>query len=151
LRKGEVPVLVDFGLSGRHLRPGCGTIDYSAPEVLGVVPEGHTPSPLPTDLYAFGCLTFEALTAQTLFDGDDESEILNQHVSHDGWPARLAPFAHDPETADLAKLLAACLRRDPRLRPTASQARAALARFAANLSRLPWPLVPSVLSRARAS
>jgi serine/threonine protein kinase len=153
LRNGEVPVLVDFGLSGRHLRPGCGTIDYSAPEVLGVVPEGHTPSPLATDIYAFGCLTFEALTTTLLFDGDDETEILNEHVSHDGWPARLTPFAHDPDTAELAKLLAACLRQDPRLRPTAAQARAALARIAPRLLGLSWPLVPraNLVPRAAAS
>jgi hypothetical protein len=29
------PVLVDFGLAGRHLRPGCGTANYGAPEIWG--------------------------------------------------------------------------------------------------------------------
>jgi hypothetical protein len=143
MRDGEVPVLVDFGLSGRHLRPGCGTIDYSAPEVLGVVIEGHASSPLPTDLYAFGCTAFEALTAELLFDGDAEAEVLGQHLGHDGWPARLTPFAHSPGTAEFAKLIAACLRRDPRHRPTALQARTALAKLAPRLAHSPWPLVAS--------
>src|SRR5690606_15338394 len=59
LRDGGTPVLVDFGLSGRTLRPGCGTIEYTAPEVLGVVPEGSTGSPMAADIYAFGCLVYE--------------------------------------------------------------------------------------------
>jgi len=33
LREGRDPVLVDFGLSGRHIRPGCATGPYGAPEV----------------------------------------------------------------------------------------------------------------------
>ena len=57
LRDGKTPVLVDFGLSGRALRPGCGTIEYTAPEVLGVVPQGVSPSAVAADIYAFGCLT----------------------------------------------------------------------------------------------
>ncbi len=148
LRDGEVPVLVDFGLSGRHLRPGCGTIDYSAPEVLGVVPSGHYPTPMPTDMYAFGCLAFEALTTDLLFDGDDESEILAAHLAHDGWPVRLTPFAHTPETADLAKFIAACLRRDPRNRPTAAQGRTALRRIAPSLSDAAWPLTAKPTRRS---
>ncbi len=43
LQDEETPVLVDFGLSGRQLRPGCGTLEYCAPEVLGVVPKDHHP------------------------------------------------------------------------------------------------------------
>jgi hypothetical protein len=148
LRDGEVPVLVDFGLSGRHLRPGCGTIDYSAPEVLGAVPDGYFATPQPTDMYAFGCLAFEAMTATLLFDGEDETEVLAGHLAHDGWPARLTPFAHTPETADFAKFIAACVRRDPRNRPTASQGRSALRRIVPGLARSAWPLSAQVVRRA---
>ncbi|HEY8943700.1 MAG TPA: serine/threonine-protein kinase, partial [Polyangiaceae bacterium] len=142
LRNGQVPVLVDFGLSGRHLRPGCGTLEYCAPEVLGTAPADWEPCPTPTDVYAFACTAFEALTATLLFEGDDESAMIDAHVAHDGWPAGLASYAHTPQTAELAKLLAACLRRDPRNRPTTSQARNALGRLRTSLSSLEWPLRP---------
>ena len=36
MRKGKEPVLVDFGLAGRHLRLGCGSGPYGAPEVWGL-------------------------------------------------------------------------------------------------------------------
>jgi eukaryotic-like serine/threonine-protein kinase len=140
LRDGETPVLVDFGLSGRKLRPGCGTLDYCSPEVLGSAPADYSLSPLPADIYAFACMAFEILTAELLFDADDETTILAMHVSHDGWPDRLAAFAQIPEYKDLAMVLAACLRQDPRKRPTVSQARTALTRASKSLRDCPWPL-----------
>jgi eukaryotic-like serine/threonine-protein kinase len=140
LRDGETPVLVDFGLSGRKLRPGCGTLDYCAPEVLGTVPADYVPSPLPADIYAFACMAYEALTAQLLFDAEDEASILSLHVAHDGWPDRLAELAQIPEYLEFARVLAACLRQDPRKRPTATQAREAVARTCRPLRDRPWPL-----------
>jgi hypothetical protein len=141
LRGGETPVIVDFGLSGRKLRPGCGTLDYCAPEVLGAVPLDHdAPSPLPADIYAFACMAYETLTAQLLFDADDEIAIMSLHVAHDGWPARLADLSRIPDYSDLAMVLAACLRQDPRKRPTASQARRAIAKASKSLLDRPWPL-----------
>ncbi|HEU5073513.1 MAG TPA: protein kinase, partial [Polyangiaceae bacterium] len=106
LRDGETPVLVDFGLSGRQLRPGCGTLEYCAPEVLGVVPDGHFPIPPPADLYAFACTAYELLTGELLFDADDEMELVSQHVAHDGWPDKLARLAHNKRYADLCVVLA---------------------------------------------
>src|SRR6185503_14008085 len=66
LRKGEQGVLVDFGLSGRKIRTGCGTGPYGAPEVWGLAAEGSTPQKV--DVYSFGCLAFEMLTGKILFD-----------------------------------------------------------------------------------
>ena len=140
LRDGETAVLVDFGLSGRQLRPGCGTLDYCSPEVLGAAPADYVPTPLPADIYAFACMAYETLTAELLFEAEDETTILSLHVSHDGWPDRLANFAQFPEYKDLAMVLAACLRQDPRKRPTAGQARAALAKAGKSLRDRPWPL-----------
>ena len=137
LRDGQTPVLVDFGLSGRQLRPGCGTLEYCAPEVLGLV-ESKTPQP--ADMYAFACTAFEALTFELLFDADDETSILSAHIGHDGWPEKLARLAHLADSAEVARLLAACLRRDPKNRPTATQARRVLRDLTPKLSSVSFPL-----------
>jgi eukaryotic-like serine/threonine-protein kinase len=137
LRDGQTPVLVDFGLSGRQLRPGCGTLEYCAPEVLGLV-ESKTPQP--ADMYAFACTAFEALTCELLFDAEDETSILAAHIGHDGWPDKLARLAHLPESAEVARLLAACLRREPKNRPTAAQARRALRDLTPKLTGGSFPL-----------
>lgn len=140
LRGEHSPVLVDFGLSGRNLRPGCGTLEYVAPEVLGVVPKKHRPSPTPADLYSFACSAYELLTAELLFDADDEMALMSHHVAHDGWPPRLAALASVPGLGDLTVVLAACLRRDPRDRPDASAVRRALVGVGEQLAGVSWPL-----------
>jgi hypothetical protein len=137
LRNDQTPVLVDFGLSGRQLRPGCGTLEYCAPEVLGLV---ESKAPQPADIYAFACTAFEALTFELLFDAEDETSIMSAHIAHDGWPDKLARLAHIKETAEVARLLAACLRREPKNRPTANQARRVLRELAPKLQGVSFPL-----------
>lgn len=148
LREGGTPVLVDFGLSGRTLRPGCGTIEYTAPEVLGVVPEGTVGTPMAADIYAFGCLIYEMLTSQVLFDGGDELELVTKHVSHDGWLDELARMSTLPRLDPLANLIGTCLRHDGRNRPTASALRGALTPALMPLAQQPWPL--AIPARAQA-
>lgn len=143
LRDGGEPVLVDFGLSGRHLRPGCGTLEYCAPEILGVAPEGSQPSPLPADLYAFACTAFEVLTGRALFDGPDENALASRHIVHDGWPDPMQALAGDVRLGAITELLASCLRRDPGARPTVPRVRAALKSAAATVDSQPWPLIAS--------
>jgi eukaryotic-like serine/threonine-protein kinase len=140
LRDELTAVLVDFGLSGRHIRPGCGTLEYCAPEVLGVVPNGYDTRPANTDIYAFACMAFETLTSRYLIDGRDETAVIAQHVEHDGWPRRLAEFARVDGVRELAMLLARCLRRDPKIRPSVRELRRALALPAHALGSRPWPL-----------
>jgi hypothetical protein len=140
LRNEETPVLVDFGLSGRQLRPGCGTLEYAAPEILGVVPPDCVPAPAGTDIYAFACVAFELLTGQLLFDAEDETALMSQQVGHDGWPPKLARLAAVHGLRDLAVILAACLRRDPRDRPDAVATSRALGSLYPRLQVLPWPL-----------
>jgi serine/threonine protein kinase len=140
LRDGDTPVLVDFGLSGRHLRPGCGTLEYCAPEILGVVPNGVAPSPAAADMYAFACTAFEVLTGTLLFDADDEATLMTQHVDHDGWPEKLTALAAPAENTNLCVVLSACLRSSPADRPSASDARKALANATQWLSGTAWPL-----------
>lgn len=119
VRDESTPVLVDFGLSGRQLRPGCGTLEYCAPEVLGVIPDGATPDPTRADVYAFACMAFELLTGRLLFDADDEAALMSQQLSHDGWPDALAQLAEIDGMRPIAAVLGACLRRDFRHRPSA--------------------------------
>jgi serine/threonine protein kinase len=140
LRGERTAVLVDFGLSGRHIRPGCGTLEYCAPEVLGVVPNGYESPPANTDVYAFACMAFETLTGKYVIDGKDETAVISQHVEHDGWPRRLAEFARVDGARELGMLLARCLRRDPKIRPSVREVRRALALPAHDLDSRPWPL-----------
>ncbi len=140
LRDGKTPVLVDFGLSGRALRPGCGTPEYCAPEVLGVVPDGHEAQARPADIYAFACMAMQLLTGQLLFDADNETALIARQVAHDGWPEPLSNFATHPGLRELAVIFAACLRRDPRLRPTVTAVRSELERCRPQVLQHTWPL-----------
>jgi len=151
MRDGETPVLVDFGLSGRHLRPGCGTLEFCAPEVLGIHDPSFKPSPQGADIYAFGCLAYELLAAETLFQAEGETAILSLHVQHDGWPERVARLGRDSILADLGKFIASCLRRDPRQRPTATQVRAGLVPLARKYNQVQWPLPLPAARAQRAS
>jgi hypothetical protein len=143
LRRGEEAVLVDFGLAGRHLRPGCATGPYGAPEVWGALdgaPGATDASPATADVYAFGCLAFEALTGKVLFQADSEMAQIAMHVAHDGSPPALATLSKRPGLGPLAQLLTSTLRRDPRERPAAAVVRKELARVAPTLSAARWPL-----------
>jgi serine/threonine protein kinase len=143
LRHSKEAVLVDFGLSGKHIRPGCATGPYGAPEVWGAL-EGHTDlSPAKADVYAFACLAFEALTGRVLFQAESEMAQIAAHIAHDGFPAALRSLAKRPALTKFAELCFAMLRRDPRERPIASAARRELARLAPELLRLRWPIEPA--------
>ncbi len=138
LREGRTPTLVDFGLAGRHIRPGCATGPYGAPEVWGVVPEDLSgpPSPLPADVYAFGALAFEVLTGRTLFDADTEVAVISKHLTHDGRPAGLETLGDPP----LVDILSNAMRHDPRNRWTVPQLRGELRKHAAAVRDRPWPM-----------
>lgn len=135
-----VAVLVDFGLAGRNIRPGCATGPYGAPEVWGALAPGIVADPPKADVYAFACLAFEVLTGVVLFDGSSEIEQVGKHLAHDGFPDRLRKMAGDPMLAPLAEVLFSALRRDPMNRPTASRLRTELRRLAPTLARARWPL-----------
>ena len=137
---GEEAVLVDFGLAGKHIRPGCATGAYGAPEVWGALDGVANVSPPKADVYAFGCVAFETLTGRVLFESDSEMAQIAMHVAHDGLPPQLKALTKRPELALLVELLFATLRRDPAERPTAAVVRTKLTRLGGALASLPWPI-----------
>jgi serine/threonine protein kinase len=144
LRRGEEAVLVDFGLAGRHLRPGCATGPYGAPEVWGAEDASSGAagnlSPAKADIYAFGCIAFELLTGRVLFDAPNETAQVAMHIVHDGSPPPLQKLAGEAPLAPFAQLISSTLRRNPADRPTAAALRKELARIGPTLSRRAWPI-----------
>lgn len=103
--------LLDFGLAhavGTTSRRFTGTVGYAAPEQF----EERPLSPA-TDLYAVGCMLFEALTGRLPFVGS-RGQIARDKLGGDAPDVRL--FAEDAP-ADLAKLTGSLLARSPSDRP----------------------------------
>jgi hypothetical protein len=140
LRQGHDAVLVDFGLSGRRIRPGCATGPYGAPEVWGADVAGGPPTPARADVYAFGCVAFEALTGDVLFQADNELQQISLHLTHDGFPEKLKKLSSKPALQPLAEVLFSTLRRDPQKRPSVAQLRNELRRLGGALGETRWPL-----------
>jgi eukaryotic-like serine/threonine-protein kinase len=142
LTDGEVvPVLVDFGLAGRRIRPGCATVPYGAPEIWGLTPQGGGhPTPVAADVYAYACLTFETLTGQTLFQERDELATISAHIQHDGSPPKLTLLRKNPKLVPLCNLLTQALRREPRQRSSVEHLRQGLRELAPAFSHASWPL-----------
>ena len=112
-------MLVDFGLAGRHIRPGCATGPYGAPEVWGAL-DGpvETLTPKAADVYAFGCVAFELLTGADALrgghgDGPDRAARRPRRL-----PAPAPRAGQAPPVAPLAEVLFSTLRRDPQNRPS---------------------------------
>jgi hypothetical protein len=140
LRRDDQAVLVDFGLAGRHIRPGCATGAYGAPEVWGALEGRKDLTPMKADVYAFGCVAFEALTGRVLFQADSEMLQIAKHLGHDGLPPPLKELGKRAGLRPLAELLVSTLRQDPAARPSASTVRKELARMAPALAQTSWPL-----------
>jgi serine/threonine protein kinase len=140
LLRGDEAVLVDFGLAGRKIRPGCTTGPYGAPEVWGAVAAGAKPTPMMADVYAFGCLAYEILTGKVLFEATSEMAQIALHLAHDGMPAPLRRLKQKPGLDPVVELLFSTLRQDPRARPTVARLRVQLRTVARDLARQTWPL-----------
>jgi serine/threonine protein kinase len=142
LREGTgQPVLVDFGLAGRKIRPGCATLCYGAPEIWESQPNQAADLPAAAaDVYAFGCFAYEVMTATTLFDGNSDVAIISAHITHDGLPPAVSRMAQSPALQPFASLLYHCLRHNPLDRPPMTVLRGEFDRVRAALSGRPWPL-----------
>jgi len=80
--------LTDFGIAKRAGARGLtrtgffvGTLDYAAPEQIRGEPLGPA-----ADVYAFGCLLFEALTGRKPFDRETDIAVMHAQL-HDAPPA----------------------------------------------------------------
>jgi serine/threonine-protein kinase len=89
LLDGERALLTDFGLSKvlsrttRLTAPGrmVGTAQYLSPEQI----RGQDVTPR-TDVYALGCVIFEALTASSPFEGESDFVVMYAHLERPAPP-----------------------------------------------------------------
>ena len=138
LRDGKgMAVLVDFGLAGRRLRTGCGSVHYGAAEVWIDSPEVE---PFPADVYAAACVAFEVLTSEVLIRGDTLKGVIDQHFTRQPASTVLQAIERVARLRPLAELLRAAVARDPKRRPTVARLRAGFTAIAPDLRNLSWPL-----------
>jgi hypothetical protein len=140
---GLTPVLVDFGLSGRRLRPGCGTPNYAAPEIWGAQGSSAPGDARSADVYALGCLAYELFTGEMLFSARGDLAIVAAHVSHDGQPPPIQAMHRDLALRPLSEWIGRCLRHKPGARPPVAELRRQLDGLRVELETRDWPLLPS--------
>lgn len=87
-----------------------GTPAYMAPEV--VLTGEITPQ---TDIYAVGCVAFEALTGEPVFEAKSAMDVIAAHVKDA--PRRPSEVASGPIAPELEALVMRCLDKDPERRP----------------------------------
>ncbi len=86
--------IIDFGLARAGMRARkqtedqagtvMGSIFYMAPEQLT-----RAPVDVRTDLYALGCVFYEALSGRKAFDGESMNAVIDKHINHDIIPLNL--------------------------------------------------------------
>ena len=136
-KQHEEAVLVDFGLAGRHIRPGCATGPYGAPEVWGAL----------ADRVA-GAGRRLRLRLPRVRDVDGEGALRGgQRDRADRAPrrARREPSADRgaegaPRHGGARRAALSTLRREPRQRATAKQLRERLRALGPGSRTAKWPL-----------
>lgn len=131
-------VLVDFGLAGRRIRYGCGSVHYGAAEVW--TESADKAEPFPADVYAAACVAFEVLANRVLMQGDSIKAVLDQHFTRQPGGELLTRLERIRRFAPLAELLRAAIARDPKRRPTAARLRAGFNAIAPDLRTQSWPI-----------
>ncbi|RYP04096.1 hypothetical protein DL765_010308 [Monosporascus sp. GIB2] len=113
LDKHENVKLVDFGFTREyegktnHLQTFCGTICYSAPEML----KGEKYAGEKVDVWSLGVILYALLCGELPFDDDDDNVTRTKILSED-------PKYPEHLPADAVALLKVLLSRRPLLRPT---------------------------------
>ncbi len=82
-----------------------GTVGYMSPEQA----QGHTVDHR-SDIFAFGCLLYEAATGQRAFETESTIDTLHKIVHT---PARLVKDMNPSAPADLTRIVRRCLAKDP--------------------------------------
>ena len=119
-RGREHAYLADFGLtqSAGDARPTdgqlMGTVDYVAPEQIRGDPVGAR-----TDVYALGCLLFEALTGTLPFTGASDVAVVYAHLEQEPPRASERRRGIPPAVDDV---LARAMAKDPDERPASCRA-----------------------------
>jgi serine/threonine protein kinase len=86
-----------------------GTRSYMAPEQIR-----RKPCDERTDIYAFGCVLYELVTAKAPFTGDTPNDLLNKHLT----ASIPSPIVHnDNVTKDFADLTRSMMAKNPESRP----------------------------------
>jgi eukaryotic-like serine/threonine-protein kinase len=82
-----------------------GTVGYMSPEQAQGHPVDHR-----SDIFAFGCLLYEAATGQRAFESESTIDTLHKIVHT---PARLVRDINPSAPADLTRIVRRCLAKDP--------------------------------------
>jgi tetratricopeptide (TPR) repeat protein len=136
------PILVDFGLALRDGHSGRaraasaslvgGTLPYMPPEQI----RGELLDPR-ADLYALGCVLYEAVTGQPPFDGATLHELMHKQLVEEPVPPSTLMPELDPA---LERLILRLLRKSPRDRVGfAEDVAAALAPFSGPVAHVALP------------
>ncbi len=132
-RDGHFEVkLIDFGLAQPLPTAGgpqdsmAGSVHFMAPEQFG---SGHVD--VRTDLYALGCIYYQALTGSMAFPGELKAQVITAHLYPPRVPlAELRPDLND----ELCQWVNALMSVQPAGRPrSAADATAAFRRFSGHL------------------
>ena len=106
----EVPASNDATTAVLHQpvsTPGhvMGTVGYMSPEQVQGRPVDHR-----SDIFAFGCLLYEAATGDRAFEGESTIDTLHKIVHT---PVRLVKDVNASAPADLTRIVRRCLAKDP--------------------------------------
>ena len=116
------------------------TGNYGAPEIWGAFGEGVVSSPLPADVYAFGCVAYELFTGKALFDAPSPIALIANHLAHDGRPEGIEALRVDPKLHPLAEVLESALRHQSDDRGTMMDIKRSLGQLRSEYADAPWPL-----------